>query len=247
MQSVNDPAAATPRQGDFLAANRGGGLYSEAVSQRIGSVLALTASRLGLPPTVLSLANLVLGVGASVVVVVLAPRAASGSVPAWAVGLGALLAWQIAYALDCADGQLARVTGQASPAGARLDILCDVAVQIALVCALSAVSESYRPATPAWLIGAFVGTWMVNLVASVMQSGPTPASMVPSRALPVRLVKLIRDYGAVILVAGLVLTFVPRWTVAVLWLFTAVNGVFLFASIAYSARHSLRHSTQRRS
>jgi hypothetical protein len=66
--------------------------------------------------------------------------------------------------------------------------------------------------------------------------------MVPSRSWPVRVVKLIRDYGAVIAFAGLVLTIAPQWTVVVLWLFTVVNGGFLLASIAFSARAALHHS-----
>ena len=231
-----------PRAREFYAVNRGGGLYSEALSQRLGAGIAVAAQRLRLPPTVLTLANLVLCLGASVAVVLLAPRMAAGTTSAWAVGLVALIAWQVAYALDCSDGQLARVTGQASPAGARLDILCDVAAQIGLVTALSAVTVAYRPQTPVWLVAGFVGTWMVNLVASVLQSGPQAASMVPSRSPAVRLVKLIRDYGAVIALAGLVLTIAPQWTVVVLWLFTAVNGLFLLASIAFSARAALRAS-----
>src|SRR5262252_8303651 len=49
-----------------------------------------------------------------------------GGVTPWVVGLVALVAWQIAYALDCADGQLARVGGRTSAAGGRVDVLCDV-------------------------------------------------------------------------------------------------------------------------
>src|SRR5690606_10341450 len=104
-----------------------------------------------------------------VTVVVLAEPVAAGDVPAWAVGLVALVGWQVAYALDCADGQLARVTGRGSPAGARVDVLCDVAAQIALVTALGTTAVAQRPATPVWLVALFAGTWMVNLVTSVMQ------------------------------------------------------------------------------
>lgn len=243
MRSVAEVAgvpARQPRMGDFLATNRGGGLYSEAASQRLGAVIALAGQRLGVAPTVLTLLNLGLGLAASVTVVALAPRAAAGSVPAWAIGLLALVGWQIAYAFDCADGQLARVTGRTSTAGARLDVLCDVAAQIGLVAALSAMAVAYRPGTPVWLVATFAGTWMVNLVTSVMQSGPNSASMVPSRSLPVRAIKLVRDYGAVILLAGLVLTFAPQWTISVVWAFTTVNGLFLLASIGFSARSSLR-------
>ncbi|ASW57229.1 CDP-alcohol phosphatidyltransferase family protein [Plantactinospora sp. KBS50] len=232
--------APEPAVRDFYRTNRGGGLFSEAVSQWGGALLARTGQRLGLPPTALTLVNLVLGLATSVTVAGLAPRVAGGHLPAWPVGLLALVGWQLAYAFDCADGQLARVTGQGSAAGARLDVLCDVAAQIALVAALSAVAVAQRPGVPAWLVAAFAGTWMVNLVTSVMQAGPNAASMVASRSLPVRAVKLVRDYGAVIFLAGLVLTLVPAWTVWLVTAFTVVNAGFLLASIAFSARAALR-------
>jgi phosphatidylglycerophosphate synthase len=229
------PAAEQPTAADFYATNRGGGLFSEAVSQRLGAAIALGAHRLGAPPAALTLANVVLGVAVAATVVSLAGPFARGGGPPWALGLLALVGWQLAYAFDCADGQLARVTGQASPAGARLDILCDVAAQIGLVTALAATAAAHRPDTPPWLLAGFAGTWMVNLVTSVLASGPQAASLVPSRALPVRLAKLVRDYGAVIMVAGLVLTLVPAWTVWLMAAFTLVNGGFLLASIVHSS------------
>jgi len=242
MPSVNISAdlLTQPTAADFYRVNRGGGLFSEAVSQRIGAGMALAAHRTGLPPTALTMGNLVLGLAVSIAVVTLAEPVAAGDVPAWVVGLVALLGWQLAYALDCADGQLARVTGQGSAAGARVDVLCDVAAQIALVTALSATAVAQPPSAPTWLVAAFAGTWMVNLVTSVMAAGPNAASMVTSTSLPVRLVKLIRDYGAVIFLAGLVLTLVPDWTTWLIAAFTVVNGGFLLASIAFSARASLR-------
>ncbi|MEO3821179.1 CDP-alcohol phosphatidyltransferase family protein [Plantactinospora sp. B24E8] len=241
MNSSAEPALTpAPTAADFYRVNRGGGLFSEALSQRIGAGLSVAAHRLGLPPTALTIANLLLGLAVSATVVALADRVAAGSVPAWVVGLVALVGWQLAYALDCADGQLARVTGKGSAAGARVDVLCDVAAQIALVTALSATALAQRPSTPIWLIAAFAGTWMVNLVTSVMQAGPNAASMVTSTSLPVRLAKLVRDYGAVIFVAGLVLTLVPSWTIWLIAVFTLVNGGFLLASITFSARASLR-------
>lgn len=223
---------------EFYATNRGGGLFSEALSQRLGARIALAAYRLDATPTALTLINLVLGLAVSAAVVALAPAVARGDAPAWVVGLVALVGWQLAYAFDCADGQLARVTGRTSAAGARLDVLCDVAAQIALVTALAATVVAQRPATPAWLVAAFAGTWMVNLVTSVLQSGPQAASMVPSRSLPVRVVKLVRDYGAVVALAGLVLAVAPQWTIWLIVAFTVVNGGFLLASIAFAARRS---------
>jgi phosphatidylglycerophosphate synthase len=158
------------------------------------------------------------------------------------VGLVALVLWHLAYSLDCADGQLARVTGQASPAGARLDILCDVALQIALVAAVATVAHAYHPDTPTWLVAVFAGTWMVNLVTSALQQGATAASLVASRSTVIRLVKLVRDYGAVVTVVGLALALIPAWTAWLMGAFVLVNGGFLLVSIAASARASLSRS-----
>jgi len=228
---------------DFHAVNKGGGLFSEATGQWIGAALAATGQRLGLAPTVLTLVNLLIGLATSVTVIVLAEPVADGTVPAWPVGLIALVGWQVAYALDCADGQLARVTGQTSAAGARTDILCDVASQIALFTALATVAVAQESGTPVWLVVVFAGTWMVNLVTSALQSGPNAASMVPSRSLPVRVVKLVRDPGAIFFVAALILLFAPAWTVWFVVAFSVVNGGFLLASIAFTARAAL--TTQR--
>ncbi|MFC7276667.1 CDP-alcohol phosphatidyltransferase family protein [Paractinoplanes rhizophilus] len=236
------PAAASgaPTAADYYAVNRGGGLFSEALSQRIGARIAVGAHKRRIVPTVLTVVNLGLGCLVSFVVIAAAGPVADGEIWAWPIGLLALLGWQLAYAFDCADGQLARVTRQASTAGGRLDVLCDVAVQISLVSALAATAKAQVPDTPAWLLAAFAGTWMVNLVTSVMQGGEQAASMVTSRSLPVRLVKLVRDYGAVIALAGVVLTVAPQWTIWFVGLFTLVNAGFLAASVVFSARQALR-------
>ncbi|GGK32820.1 hypothetical protein GCM10010124_26980 [Pilimelia terevasa] len=238
-QSPSEPARQSRpahRYADFYAVNRGGGLFSEAVSQRLGALIALGGARARLTPRALTLVNLLLGLATSVTVVALAGAVAAGRSPAWPVGLAALLGWQAAYAFDCADGQLARVTGRSSPRGARLDILCDVAAQIALVTALAATAAAQRPDTPGWLLAAFAGTWMVNLVTSVLASGPQAESLVTSTAPAARAVKLVRDYGAVVALAGVVLTVAPAATVWVVTAFTLVNGGFLLASIAAATR-----------
>jgi len=228
---------------EFLAKHRGGGLFTETVNQRAGSWFAVAAERAGQPPTVLTLGNFVIGVGTSIAVVLLAAPMHRGDVPALLVGLVALLLWQVAYSMDCADGQLARVTGTGSPAGARIDVLCDVALQISLIAAVAAVADAYQPKTPAWLVAAFAGSWMVNLVTSVMQQGAQAQSLVTSRSLVVRLVKLVRDYGAVVTVLALVIALVPAWTVWAMVAFTAVNCLFLLASVAFTARAALRAGT----
>lgn len=229
-----------PAESDFYRVNRGGGLYSEAVSQRLGAKLALFGYRKKLAPTTLTIFNLGISAVVSALVIATAGPVAAGSVPGVVIGLIALTGWQLAYAFDCADGQLARVTGQTSPDGARVDILCDVAGQIALVGALSAVAVAQEPETPAWLIALFAGGWMVNLITSVMSTGPQAVSMLKSNTLPIRVVKLVRDYGAIIAVAGIVLTVAPIAMVWFIGIFTLINGAFLLTSIAFSARNALR-------
>src|SRR6188472_1583122 len=113
---------ANPTLADFHSVNKGGGLFSEATGQWIGAVFARTGYRLGVAPTALTLVNLVIGLSSSAAVIALAPRAAAGTIAPWVVGVIALVGWQIAYALDCADGQLARLSGRTSVAGARVDI-----------------------------------------------------------------------------------------------------------------------------
>jgi len=233
---------APPRQhtaAEFLARNRGGGLFTETVNQRIGAYMCVAAERAGLPPSALTIGNLVLGLAASALVIGSAPAMADGAVPAPLVGVVALVLWHVAYSLDCADGQLARVTGRASPAGGRLDILCDVALQISLVVAVSTVAHAYRPGLPVWLVAGFAGSWMVNLVTSALQQTSAAASLVTSGSPVVRLVKLIRDYGAVVTLIGVVIAAVPQWTAWLMVAFVIVNGGFLLASIAASTRASL--------
>lgn len=236
----HDSHPRTPRAAEFLAHHRGGGLFTETVNQRVASYCCVVAHRRGLTPTALTLINLAIGLATSIAVAALAGPMAEGTVPALPVGLLALLAWQFAYSLDCADGQLARVTGRASPAGGRVDVLADVAQQISLIAAVASVAVAYQPGVPTWLVAGFAGSWMVNLVTSVLQQGAAASSLVSSRSLPVRLVKLIRDYGAVVTVLGLALAAIPQWTVWIMVGFTLVNGGFLLVSIAAAARASLR-------
>ena len=233
-------APTAPTASTFLATNRGGGLLSEAIDQPIGARIALAGYRLGLAPSLLTMVNLVVGVGTSAAVIALAGPMRRGDVPALAVGLGALVLWHIAYEFDCADGQLARVARKASAAGGRLDILCDVAVQIALVSAVSAVAVHYQPRTPTWLVAAFAGGWMINLVTSILAGGAQAQSLLTSRSLPVRLVKLSRDYGAMITLMGLGIALIPRYLVWIMVAFTVVNAVFLAASIAAATAKSLQ-------
>ena len=222
---------------DFLAAKRGGGMIT-MLSQRGAAYFTFLAWKAGLKPSHLTLIDLVLGLATSAAVIAYIPAAEDGA-PWWPVALAALVAWHVAYMLDCSDGQLARATGQGSEAGARTDILSDVAIQSSVVAVVVAVADAYTPWAPAWVGAVFAGLWMTNLVTSVMAKEDDGVSLVRSASLPIRLLKLVRDYGFVITVIALALLR-PEAMVVVMLGFGAVNALFLLASIAANARRSLR-------
>jgi phosphatidylglycerophosphate synthase len=64
-------------------------------------------------------------------------------------GLVALILGQRAYALDCADGQLAHATGKATPSGARPDTFVEVTVQTLVLVAVACVVEHWSHPTTA--------------------------------------------------------------------------------------------------
>lgn len=104
--------------------SKGAPLYSRFVNRPLGRVFAATAYRMGWTPnqvTYLSAAFTFAGV----VTVAIAP-------PTVRVGPAVALALVIGYALDSADGQLARLRGGGSVAGEWLDHMID-AVKVASI------------------------------------------------------------------------------------------------------------------
>ncbi|MFD0557444.1 CDP-alcohol phosphatidyltransferase-like enzyme [Stackebrandtia endophytica] len=240
---MTSPATAGLGYHDFFSANRGGNLFTQIVNQRIGAVFALLAHRLGWAPTVLTLINLVFSLGSAILVIAVIPAAVAGDLPWWPIAVAAAIGWQVAYSLDCADGQLARATGTGSPAGARVDVLCDVVAQSAFVAAVVSVALAYSPDVPIWFVGVFASLWMVNLVTSILATGSAAGSIVASKHLVVELIKLIRDSGVIVLAMPLLLILQPQWMVWFMVFFAVTNGLFLAASIAFTAKDALR-STQ---
>lgn len=229
-----------PRASAFRAVARAdAGLFTHLVDYPVAARVALLAYRLGVRPSALTLGNLLLGIGGSVGVIAVAPQLDRPVVHV-SVGVAAWLVWQLAYCLDCADGQLARVSGASSPAGGRLDVLCDIAVQVMLVAAVIAVSASTGPGYPVWLPGVFAASWMTNMVTSVMAKEGTNVSLVRSRSVPVLIAKMARDYGFIVTVIPATILVAPAAMVWVMAGFTLVNAGFLLASIAQAARAAWR-------
>lgn len=132
------------------------GLFTRWMNYPVAARWCVFAYRMRLRPTTFTLANLLLGSAGSVLVIAAAPMIAEGQAPGVAAAVLAWLMWQAAYCCDCADGQLARVTGTSTAAGAHLDVLCDIGVQIMLITA-TAVAAAGQPGMPVWLPAAFAG------------------------------------------------------------------------------------------
>ncbi|MEU3327154.1 CDP-alcohol phosphatidyltransferase family protein [Streptomyces albus] len=142
------PAGFTAALGALRAAQkppRGVSLYSRYVNRPLGRVLAAAAHRARLVPdqvTLLSAASSFAGVAAVALVR-----------PSWGVGVAVWAALALGFALDSADGQLARLRGGGSPAGEWLDHVVDCAKIVALH---SAVLISFHrfgdPPSEAWLL-----------------------------------------------------------------------------------------------
>jgi phosphatidylglycerophosphate synthase len=220
---------------------RGGGYwYSRTVSDRLGTVVAAIGMRLGIHPTYLTLVNLVLGIGGSVAI--LAGRSQGRIAPLLVAGV---VLWQVAYIFDCADGQLARVTGKTSAYGASVDIFVDFAVQISVVVAVSSVILS-RHEIPGLLVVLFASALFLGQVTCLLARADDQVShsLVARRSALVSAAKLLRDYPFVVLLLGTWLLASPSTLFVPVMVVTATNLVLLVAYIARAACLSVRAPRQ---
>ncbi|MGP4110640.1 CDP-alcohol phosphatidyltransferase family protein [Streptomyces sp. 4N509B] len=103
---------------------KGVSLYSRYVNRPLGRVLAAAAHRVGLSPNHVTALSGVCS-GAALAAVALAS-------PSWPLALTVYAGLVLGFALDSADGQLARLRGAANPAGEWLDHVVDCAKITAL-------------------------------------------------------------------------------------------------------------------
>lgn len=140
--TVEDGVLARLRGAQKSAA--GAPAYSRFVNRPLGRLLAALAYRVGLSPsqvTLISGATTAAGIG---VIAVARPTVTTGVVAALLLVAG--------YALDAADGQLARVTGKGSLAGEWLDHLLDAFKACALHLAVLVAWYRFFDLEPGWLL-----------------------------------------------------------------------------------------------
>ena len=104
--------------------------FTRNISYRLGAAVAVVASRLGVTPNMISLLSGVITIFSTMLAVYLG----QGS---WVAGVALILGLQIGYAFDCADGPLARATGQGSSFGSLIDKITDLSSGMVFPCVMA--------------------------------------------------------------------------------------------------------------
>ncbi|MGY1779069.1 CDP-alcohol phosphatidyltransferase family protein [Geodermatophilus sp. SYSU D01036] len=238
---MSSATAGTPSRlsfGDTVAALRSTGkpshhapLYSRLVNRPLGRYLAAVAHRLGLTPdqvTTVSAVCTAVGIG----LLALAR-------PSWVVGVAVTLLLALGYALDSADGQLARLRGGGTRAGEWLDHMVDCAKGAAVHVAVLVSLYRFADAEPRLLLlpvlfglvttVMFFGTVLTDQLrrsgGTVAGAGTGPRSAARS------FLTAPADYG----VLCLAFVFLP-WTSV----FLAVYAVLFVGTAAYLAAGLVR-------
>ncbi len=208
--------------------------YSRFVNRRLGRLFAALAFHAGLTPnavTALSAASTTTGIAVLALVA-----------PSVAMGLGVAVCLVLGYALDAADGQLARLRGGGSPAGEWLDHMVDAAKASSLHLAVLVGLYRFTDVDPVVLLVP-LGYCVVDAVTyfgTMLNEALRAQHGVPTRAQPTAqrvgvgrsLLTLPTDYG--LLACTFVLfawtgAFVPVYTV----LFLAAAGFLALASVKW--------------
>lgn len=207
---------------------KGVSVYARYVNRPAGRVLAALSFSLGLSPNQVTLVSGVFTAGGIAAVATVRP-----SVP---LAAGVFLALVVGFALDSADGQLARLTGAGSAAGEWLDHVLDCAKMVAVHAAVLIAFSRFLGVSGAGLLLPLgfqlvaVVTFFGGILTDQLLRRAAPAAPVgpPSRLRALAL--LPADWGvfcAAFLLLGWRDAFVPAYAA----LF-AVNTVLLVAFLA---------------
>jgi phosphatidylglycerophosphate synthase len=218
-----------------LEYSHGGPTFTREFSQRLGACIAYLGDRLGFTPSGLTYFGAAVGLMASIAFAI-AP-ASAGS----AITIG--LVYQLAYGVDCADGQLARATGRTSEFGAWLDVAADYLRNIAIATGVLYVllRSQELSASLALVAGAALAVGSVIALHTTVllqrQARATGEALTPSVAR--RVLRIALDTPTLLL-----LICVLRDRPAMLAVYSAGMGVlFLLASVLLAYRRLGGHET----
>jgi phosphatidylglycerophosphate synthase len=207
---------------------KGAPAYSRFVNRRAGGYLAVLAFRLGLTPNQVTIVS-ALCTGVGIALIALLP-------PSIGAGVGICAALVVGYALDAADGQLARLRGGGSVAGEWLDHVIDSAKIATLHLAVLIAGYRYFHLPAGWLLVplgfssvATVAFFAMTLNDQLRRNKGLPATTTQTAATPsvVRSLLVIpTDYGVFCLVF-------------LLWglreVYAVVYGLLFVANLAFLA------------
>lgn len=234
-QPLADPKASVGQVVGALAAaqksNRNAPAYSRWVNRPIGRVFAAVAFKLGLTPNQVTLLSAVFTFSGVAVVAVGSP----------ALGWLVALLLVIGYALDSADGQLARLRGGGSSSGEWLDHFFDALKASSLHVAVTILWWRNLGSFPEWtlliplaftIVAAVYFFGMILTEILLRRAGPTTPVPGGVRA-PVlmSLVALVNDYGLLCLSM-----FAMPWFDAWRW----VYALLMLGNLVLLAVQSLR-------
>jgi phosphatidylglycerophosphate synthase len=212
----------------------GAPLYSRFVNRPLGRLAAAVAFHAGLTPNLVTAMSAASTFGGLALLVLVRP-----SVP---MGVAVTVCLVLGYALDAADGQLARLQGGGSPAGEWLDHMVDAAKVSGLHLAVAIGCFRFDTVDPGWLLVplgfclvdavSYFAT-MLNEALRAQHGAATRAQRTPHRASIRRsLLTLPTDYGllcCVFLLYGAPALFLPAYAV----LFAAATAFLAVASIKW--------------
>lgn len=223
----------TPTLSDYLSFrySAGGHAVTRLVSQRIGAVFAWLAMHVGLRPTAVTLLGTLTFICAATLFVTLP----SGYWPAASV----LVLFQMAYGLDCADGQLARATQQTSAFGAWLDVACDYVRNVMLGAAMAQwlMRNGYSPGMAVIVGAVFTAGTAVQLHTSTALRGGSGQRSLHTAGLFAKLraaVTALMDTPFVLMLLTLL-----RSETALLAGYAVMVGIVSFGSACYLANRRL--------
>ena len=226
---------------EFVRRNRHahGLLWTRYVNSPIGALLAFLFYPTRASPNMVSVTGVVVHVVAAAILAATVPPIA---VPA-AIAVVAL--WQLAFALDCADGQLARSRGQGSAFGAWLDQFMDVVTHSLVYGALCLFAARALDLDAAVSVALTALVFSLHLLQWAAQSQKASVIGRDAAVEPggggARIISgalSLVDYGLFLFVAGLLLL----WPVALVYFLVAsalVHGAAAVGQLALNWRRYL--------
>lgn len=206
--------------------------YSRYVNRKLGRLLAAAAYLAGLSPNAVTAISAVFTFS-GIVALALFP-------PSWPLGIAVSACLVVGYALDSADGQVARLRGTGSAAGEWLDHVVDATKTSLLPLALAVGLYRSGAVEPVWLlaplgaavVGAVLFFSMILIEQLRKQNGTVPVAAAPGRSWLRSILVMPMDYG-VLCLTFLVYGAVPLFMTVYTLIFVATAAFLVLASIKW--------------